>query len=351
MKFLLAVLCIYMMTLHGVTSQYLGKTDERAAIPPPDDPGHNTHQEAVIFSCLAVVVVLAVLCTLILWFVVERNKSDIRRLDELIPEIAERMRKETIAANGTLMSGTLTASHEFEAEFLTNEEVQLTSYRRQQEGDATAEASSPPTEPANGDVPRDHEGDHGVDANDAVRIDAVTDDNQNDVGRHSQRRERSERHNEHRIEHHNERHNERNDGGSHERRPHHHKSYERHSHDRHSTPHDYTEVALRHNRSRPPPPSYRHTYDNTYDNPVMSMQDERDFRRERRNGPTPTPAPKPAKRSTRPVSAYVASGSEYPGEAPRPISIIGIMGDDDGRRPTRHGHGRRYKSLLYESHV
>nr|XP_054756876.1 uncharacterized protein LOC129262930 [Lytechinus pictus] len=342
MKSLLVVLPVFLISVQGVTSQYLGETDERAAIPPHEDPGHNTHQEAIIYACLAVVVVLAVLCTLILWFVVERNKSDIRRLDKIIPEIAERMRKETITANGELMSGTLTASHEFETEFLTNEEVQLTSYRRQNEGETAAEATATPSEPTNGDVPRDRDEDHTETDREAVRTDAVNDDNKDDVRRHGQRQERSERHSN--------RHDERNRSGSPERRAHH-NSYERRSHDRYSTPHDYAVVARRQNHARPPPPSYRHTYDGTYDNPVMSLQDEQDYRRQRRNGPVPTPAPKPAKRNVRPSSAYVASGSEYPEETPRPVSIIGIMGEEDGRRPTRHGHGRRYESILYESHV
>ena len=347
--------------------------DSRADIPPHEDPGHNTHQESVIFACLGVIVVLAILCTLILWFVVERTKSDIRRLDKIIPTIAERMRKEAITANGELMSGTLTASHEFETEFLTHEEVQLTSYRERSDAEAPEEelgASAPP-EPAaenednqqaeNGAVPTI---DNGVTA-DATNVD-----------RRERRSERYERHSHERESH--KRHardqlpqeNHSPERESHKRHardqlPQENHSPERRSYDRRdhqsqdryarfapsSSSHDYVDIAFRQeraSRSRPPPPKYEHAYDN----PGMSLEDERDYRRARRGGPRT--AAKPSQRpNSRPVSAYFPAENDYHVETGRPISVIGIVGDEYDRRPVIHGygHGRRYRSLLYESHV
>ncbi|XP_071486354.1 uncharacterized protein [Diadema antillarum] len=319
MEYSALLLCVCLLLPSCSKAPFVNAQDARADIPAHEDPGHNAHQEGVIFGCLGLVVVLAVFCTMILCALIQRTRFEIRRLDEVIPKVVERMRKEMVTANGELMSGTLTASHEFQTEFL-NEDVQLTSYRRRNEADASAEASanaeaSAPTEEATTQAEtslprRDAEGEE-----------------RSSSPRRSNRRERQP---------------------SPERR----ERYERHAHlQRESRHSERLEDVFRAHPSygiRPPPPPYLHGYDN----PGMMMNDEASAYRHGRR-PGPRTAPKPAHRSSRPVSAYLTSGNEYPDESPRPVSVIGLGGDDVERQPRRHGHGRdrKYKSLLYESHV
>ncbi len=96
--------------------------DTRANMPAALDPGHNAHQELVIFGCLvAIAAMLAAIC-LLLWFLVARSKSEVRDIKRVLPQVVDIMRANALEdeeSDGQVVSGTMRAP-EFEAGFMTS---------------------------------------------------------------------------------------------------------------------------------------------------------------------------------------------------------------------------------------
>ncbi|XP_072017897.1 uncharacterized protein [Amphiura filiformis] len=106
---------------------------------PRDDPGHNTHQETVIFACLGATVFMVILVIVLLWFFVDRTKQTIRKIESMLPELIEKFKNDEFIETGPgHLSGTFDAKGEFEAGFkgsadfldATGDRVKLTSYSK-----------------------------------------------------------------------------------------------------------------------------------------------------------------------------------------------------------------------------
>ncbi len=106
---------------------------------PRDDPGHNTHQETVIFACLGASLVMVVLLIVLLWFFVDQTKQTVRTIERMLPELIEKFKNDEFVETGPgHLSGTFDAKGEFEAGFkgsvdfidATGDRVKLTSYSK-----------------------------------------------------------------------------------------------------------------------------------------------------------------------------------------------------------------------------
>ncbi|XP_071955977.1 uncharacterized protein [Antedon mediterranea] len=126
---LLLILCLWTILVDG-------QANARANAPPKEEPGHNKHQEYVIFACLSVTGILIALVVLILWFLVDRTKEQIRTIDKIMPEILMNHRRKNNARDEEEMFGTLTAHTELEYKRMTSTEsnnrnsVELTGFRK-----------------------------------------------------------------------------------------------------------------------------------------------------------------------------------------------------------------------------
>ncbi|XP_033102293.1 uncharacterized protein LOC117105288 [Anneissia japonica] len=127
------LLLLLSLSTIGVHSQ----TNDRANALPKDDPGHNTHQEYVIYACLSVSGILIGLVVLILWFLVDRTKEQLRNIDAIMPEIIMNHRQKKNARDEEEMFGTLTAHQDLEYKRMASTEssnnrnsVELTGFRK-----------------------------------------------------------------------------------------------------------------------------------------------------------------------------------------------------------------------------
>lgn len=112
---------------------------------PSDDPGHNAHQETLIFACLGAVVIMAILMVVLLWFFVDRTRQTVSIIERMLPQIIERMksddREELHGTTPGHLSGTCDANNEFESGFkgsvdfidATGDRVKLTSYSKKED--------------------------------------------------------------------------------------------------------------------------------------------------------------------------------------------------------------------------
>ncbi|XP_022094209.1 uncharacterized protein LOC110981173 [Acanthaster planci] len=95
--------------------------NSRAQMPPELDPGYNAHQESLIYACMGIAALMLVLLCLLLWFLVDRSKGEVRQLKRILPSVVDKLREraEAAADDHEDSHGTLRAT-EFEAGFTTS---------------------------------------------------------------------------------------------------------------------------------------------------------------------------------------------------------------------------------------
>ncbi|XP_071796424.1 uncharacterized protein [Asterias amurensis] len=114
---LVTTACLTLMTSFAAIAQ-----DPRANMPAALDPGHNAHQELVIFGCLVAISAMLATILLLLWFLVSRRKSEVRDIKRVLPQVVDIMRANALEddeGDEQVVSGTMRAP-EFEAGFMTS---------------------------------------------------------------------------------------------------------------------------------------------------------------------------------------------------------------------------------------
>ena len=98
------------------------------------DPGYNAQQEIIIYVCLITIAAMMAVVCLLLWFLVDRSKREIRAVKRILPEIVDKLRARAEIADeedGQVVSGTMRAP-EFEAGFMTSSSMADNSVDRYQ---------------------------------------------------------------------------------------------------------------------------------------------------------------------------------------------------------------------------